>query len=67
MHLGPDWSLVLGVALLLPGLPGLYLSFGIHRLILIGDVRLAFAAVAINAVAWQTVAVLVRRLKKRSL
>jgi len=65
MHLGPDWSLVLGVALLLPGLPGLYLSFGIHRLILIGDVRLGLAAVAINAAVWEDIAIVVRQLKKR--
>jgi hypothetical protein len=66
VHLGPDWSLIAGVALLLPGLLSLYTSFGIHKVILIGDVRLTLAAVAINAVAWYGVAVCVRRLKKRS-
>jgi hypothetical protein len=66
MHLGSDWSLVLGVGLLLPGLPGLYLFSGIHRLILIGDVRLALAAVAINAAVWQSIAVFARRLKKHN-
>ncbi len=28
MHLGPDWPLVLGVALLLPGLPGFICPLG---------------------------------------
>ncbi len=67
MHFGPDWWLVLGVALLLPGLPGLYLFSGIHRLILIGDLRLALTAVAINAAVWQSTAVVVHKLKKRGL
>jgi hypothetical protein len=66
IHLGSDWSLVLGVGLLLPGLPGLYLFSGIHRLILIGDVRLALLAVAINAAVWQSIAVFARKLKKHS-
>lgn len=65
MHLGPDWALVLGVVLLLPGLPGIYMSFGIHKLILIGDVRLAFAAVLVNAAIWQGVTLAIHRLRNR--
>jgi hypothetical protein len=63
MHLGPAWSLVLGVALLLPG-TGLYIFTGIHKLILIGDVRLAVIVVVLNAAVWQCTAAMVRRLKK---
>lgn len=64
MHLGRDWCLVLGVVLLLPG-TGLYVFTGIHRLILIGDVRLALMVVLLNAVVWHCVAVSIRRLKHR--
>jgi len=66
MHIGADWLLVLGVVLLLPGLPGLYMSFGIHKLALIGDFRLALVAIAINAAVWQGTAIAIRRLKKLS-
>ena len=57
MRLGPDWLLTPGVVLLIPGVPGVYLSFGIHRLILIGDVRLTIASVLINAAVWNVIAV----------
>jgi hypothetical protein len=61
MRLGLGWLLVLGVVLLIPGVPGIYLSFGIHRLILIGDVRLTIVGVLINAVVWHVIAVASRR------
>lgn len=63
LHLGPDWSLILGVALLLPG-TGPYIVTDIHKLMLIGDVRLALMVVALNAAVWQCIAVTVRRSKK---
>src|SRR5690242_7072782 len=62
MHLGPDWSLVLGVALLLPG-TGLYIFTGIHKLMLIGDIRLALMTIIINAAVWQCIALAVRKQK----
>ena len=49
MHLGHDWSLILGVLLLVPGIPALYMFSGIHRLIMIADFWLAVAGILINA------------------
>lgn len=65
MHLGPDWLLVLGVALLFP-VTGLYIFTGIHKLILIGDVRLAIVAVVLNFAAWQCISFAVRKLRHRT-
>ncbi|HEY1677163.1 MAG TPA: hypothetical protein VGG04_05625 [Candidatus Sulfotelmatobacter sp.] len=66
MHLGPDWSLVLGITMLLPGLLGLYLFTGIHKLTLIRDARLALLAVVLNGAVWQVMALSIRRFKKHS-
>jgi hypothetical protein len=64
LRLGNDWLLILGVLLSFPGLPGLYLNPDIHRLLLIKDIWLTLAAIAINAVAWQTVKISIRRLRR---
>jgi hypothetical protein len=66
MHLGHDWSLILGVLLLVPGIPALYLFSGIHRLIMIGDFRLAVAGILINAGVWCGSASILRWLKKKT-
>ena len=66
MHLGYDWSLILGVLLLVPGIPALYMFSGIHRLIMIGDFRLAVAGILINAGVWWGSASILRWLRKKA-
>lgn len=66
LRLGPDWSLILGVLLLFPGLPALYLVPGIHKLFLIRNVWLTLAALVVNAGAWQGARLSIRRSRKQS-
>ena len=65
LRLGPDWSLILGVLLLFPGLLALYLIPDIHKLLLVKDIWLTLAALVINTAAWQGLRVSIRKLKKR--
>jgi hypothetical protein len=66
IHSGHDWSLVLGVLLLAPGIPVLYVFSGIHRLIMIGDFRLAVAGILINAGVWWGSASVLRWLRQKA-
>jgi hypothetical protein len=66
MHLGHDWSLILGVLFLVPGIPSLYMFFAIHRLIMIGDFRLAVAGILINGGVWCGSASVLRWLRKKA-
>ncbi len=66
MHLGHDWSLVLGVLLLVPGIPALYMFSGIHRRIMIGDFRLAVRGILINAGVWWGSASILHWLRKKA-
>jgi len=61
----PDWSLILGVLLLSPGLPAVYLVPGIHRLLLIRDIWLVLAALVINGAVWHGVALSIRKMRSR--
>jgi hypothetical protein len=65
LHLGPDWSLILGVLLLSPGLPAVYLVPGFHRLLLIRDVWLVLAALIINGAVWHGIKLAIRKLRNR--
>jgi len=65
LHLGPDWSLILGILLLSPGLPTLYLVPWIHKLLLIRDVWLVLAALVINAAVLHGVRLSIRKLRNR--
>jgi predicted cobalt transporter CbtA len=67
MRLGSDQALVSGVALLAPGVPGLYVFSDIHKIIMVRDARLAIVGVTLNAIVWLTVATCVSRLKRRRL
>lgn len=66
MHLGHDWLLILGVLLLVPGIPALYMFSGIHRLIMIGDFRLAVAGILINVGVWWVSASVLRLLRTKT-
>ena len=63
LHLGPDWSLILGVLLLSPGLLAVYLVPSIHRLLLIRDVWLVLAALLINGAVWHGIQFSIRKLR----
>jgi hypothetical protein len=65
LHLGPDWSMILGVLLLSPGLPAVYLVPSIHRLLLIRDVWLVLAALIINGTAWHGIKLAIRKSRNR--
>jgi hypothetical protein len=66
LHLGPDWSLMVGVLLLSPGLPAVYLVPEFHRLLLIRDVWLVLAALVINGAVWHGIRLSLRRLRNLS-
>jgi hypothetical protein len=66
LHLGPDWSLILGILLLSPGLPAVYLVPDIHRLLLIRDVWLVLVALLINGAVWLAISVSIRKLRNRA-
>ena len=66
LRLGPDWSLILGVLLLSPGLPMVYLIPDFHKLLLIRDVWLTLAALTINTAFWQGVKLSLRKVRSRS-
>ncbi len=56
----------MGVLLLVPGIPALYMLSGIHRLIMIGDFRLALAGILTNAGVWWVSASGFRSLRKKA-
>jgi hypothetical protein len=65
LHLGPDWSLILGVLLLSPGLPAVYLVPDIHRLLLLRDVWLVLAGLIINGAVWHSIKLSIRKVRNR--
>jgi hypothetical protein len=64
LHVRSDWPLILGVVLLFPGLPMLYLIPDIHRLLLIRNIYLTIAALFINAAVWHGVKLSICKLRK---